>query len=363
MKYKKSVLVGMSGGVDSTVASFLLKEKGFRVEGIFFQFFNEDDSLEIKRDNVLNSGFSSTSRVRMIAEKLDIPFYKIDYQKEFREIVIDDFIRQYQGGMTPNPCIICNEKVKFNLLLSYALKNNIEYIATGHYAQVEKDWDQKQFFLKRGLDTKKDQSYFLYRLDQNILSKSLFPLGRLTKKGVEKIALEIGLETHRIKESQEICFINEGNYQKFIENNRREENKPGYFLDTSGNKLGKHKGIAFYTIGQRKKIGLSSNTRKYIIRINVEDNTIIIGNETDLYQRAFKIEKVHFISIDPISRPIKLQVQIRYNTHPAYAKVFPDQENRLNVFFDKPQKAITPGQSAVFYKKDNVIGGGIISNL
>lgn len=365
MEPKKSVLVGLSGGIDSAVAAFLLKEKGFRVEGIFFKFFNEDHSSIIQGTDTSNVGAFEESRVGMLAKILDIPLNRVNYQKKFSAIVIHDFISQYQKGFTPNPCILCNEKVKFHLLFNYANKHNLEFIATGHYARIGKSRNQKKFLLKRGIDQKKDQSYFLYRLNQDILSKSIFPLGKLLKRDVEKIALKIGLDLQGINESQEVCFLRGENYRKFIENKlgREDKSKMGYFLDTSGNILGKHRGIAFYTVGQRKKIGLSLNTRKYIVRINHNDHTIIVGDEADLYQREFKIENIHMISMQPLKKPVRLKVRIRYNTPAAYAKVFPCKENKMRILFDEPQRAIAPGQSAVFYQREYVIGGGMISGL
>lgn len=362
MKKNQSVLVAMSGGIDSSVSASILKEKGYQVNGIFFRFIDDEDFRKAQNSNQNNIS-SGRQRVQIVAQKLAIPMCEIDYRKRFRQIVIEDFIRKYQRGMTPNPCILCNEKMKFSLLFDYASKKGIQFIATGHYARVEKDKKLGRYFLKRGLDPKKDQSYFLYRLNETILSRCIFPLGSLIKIDVEKIAREIGLEFSKIKESQEICFIPGNNYRKLmeLETNQEEKSQSGYFLDTSGNLLGKHKGIAFYTIGQRRKIGLSLNTRKYIIRINPKDNTIIVGNESDLYRREFKVTKVHYISTNPILEPIRLQVQIRYNAPPAPATIFPCREGGLYVLFSEPQRAITPGQSAVFYNKEIVIGGGIIS--
>ncbi|MFW6149081.1 MAG: tRNA 2-thiouridine(34) synthase MnmA [Atribacterota bacterium] len=364
MKQNINVLVAMSGGIDSSVAAFLLKKLGYQVHGIYFQLIN-DKNYKGKKNlgQEAHGSYSGSQRVQEIAEKLNIPFRIIDYRKEFKETIIDDFISKYQNGITPNPCIICNEKVKFNLLFEYAKNNDMQLISTGHYVQTEKSVNGDEYLLRRGLDIKKDQSYFLYRLNQKILSRSIFPLGKQTKRNTEKIAREIGLIPFRIKESQEICFIYGNNYRQLIETKQGKGTKSGYFLDTSGNILGKHKGIAFYTIGQRRKIGLSLNTRKYIVRLNFKDNTIIIGDEEDLYQKECKLEKVHYISPKPISQPTRLQVQIRYNSFPSSATVIPDREDELRVFFDEPQRAITPGQSAVLYTDDFVVGGGIISNF
>ncbi|MFW6148843.1 MAG: tRNA 2-thiouridine(34) synthase MnmA [Atribacterota bacterium] len=364
MNNNKSVLIAMSGGIDSSVAAFLLKEKGHQVTGIYFQLtdnkknneFNGEESGDLPPDR---------QRVKKVAQKLDIPLYEVDYRKEFNKIVVDDFIRKYQSGFTPNPCVLCNEKVKFRLLFNYALKKGIEFIATGHYVRIKKNQKQDKYLLKRGLDRKKDQSYFLYRLSTNILSKCIFPLGNFTKRKVEKIACEIGLESSNIKESQEICFIPGNNYRKLIEqkSTRQENNQSGYFVDTSGNILGRHKGVAFYTVGQRRKIGLSLNTRKYIVRICPKSNNIVIGDEQNLYRRELKLIEVHYISRVPIMESVKLQVQIRYNTPPACATIFPYQKNSLYIIFKEPMRAITPGQSAVLYDKDIVVGGGIIGFL
>lgn len=362
MKQDKSVLVAISGGIDSSVAAFLLKNKGFQVKGIFFQLIDEDNIKNFKSKHHPDF-FTGEQRAELAAKKLEIPLYKIDYRKQFREIVINDFINKYQKGITPNPCILCNKEIKFSLLLDYALKKDIQSIATGHYVRVQRDGYRGKYLLKRGLDPKKEQSYFLYRITQDILSKSVFPLGNLTKIDVEKMALEIGLASFSVKESQEICFITGKNYRKMMPYEGERKNQTGYFVDTSGNILGKHKGIAFYTIGQRRKIGLSLNSRKYIVRIDPKKKLIMIGDEADLYQRECQVEKIHYVSIRPILGPTKLQVQIRYQAYPASATLFPHHKDRLKIVFDKPQRAITPGQSAVFYDHDVVIGGGNISTF
>lgn len=359
MEKANSVLVALSGGVDSSIAAFLLKEKGFEVAGIYFHLIDKEQYPKSLNSNQ-HDYFNNEERVQIIAQKLNIPLYKVDYREDFRKIIILDFVEQYQKGLTPNPCVYCNEKVKFKLLLEYALKNKIESIATGHYAKVELDRKQNKYLLKRGGDRKKEQSYFLYRLSESILAQCIFPLGNLSKKDTEKIAQEIGLTDYILKESQEICFIPGNDYRHLISYVGKIKNQAGYFLDSKGNILGKHKGIAYYTIGQRRKIGLSLNSRKYILKINPQDNTVVIGDEMELYRQEFEVTEVNYIYSNPILRPTKLLVQIRYNTPADWAMVYPNGEKELKVIFDKPQRAITPGQSAVFYDQDVVLGGGII---
>lgn len=358
----------MSGGVDSSIAAYLLQKRGYLVEGIYFQLSNENEVKSTKKGTLSENNTGSnrqtdSHRARVIANKLEIPFQVIDCGKEFKKIVINDFIKKYQLGITPNPCIVCNEKIKFKLLFYHARKMNIQFIATGHYARIEKDRKRNIHILKRGLDKKKEQSYFLYRLNQEILSKTIFPLGELTKKTVETMAKDTGLEILHAKESQEICFVSSNNYRKLIESQSKGEDRKGYFLDTSGNILGRHKGIAFYTVGQRRKIGLSLNNRKYIVKINQQDNNIIIGDEEDLYHRECVLRDIHYLFYETITKPTKLKIQIRYNAIPVTGTIFPVKQDLIKIVFDEPQRAITPGQSAVFYMNNTVLGGGIISRF
>ncbi len=346
------VLIGLSGGIDSAVAAFLLKERGLQVAGLYLHLI---DSLESPASS------NNRYRVQKIAQKLNIPFYVIDYREEFYRIIITDFIEQYRKGLTPNPCILCNEKVKFKLLYDFALKEGFTYIATGHYVRAEKSEREDRYLLKRGIDGKKEQSYFLYRIKEFILSKCIFPLGSLRKEDVKKIALEIGLTDYTETDSQEICFIPGNDYRKMLMKMGKIKEKEGHFLDSIGNILGKHKGISFYTVGQRRRTGLSLNSRKYVLKISAQDNSVIIGDEIELYKREFEVTALSFISFNPITKPTRLLVQIRYNAPPACAVLNPCDGEKMKIIFDEAQRAITPGQSAVFYDKDIVLGGGIIT--
>lgn len=342
---RKKVVVAMSGGVDSSVAAALLKEEGYEVLGVTMCHYDGDKNLEA---------------VHQIAQKLGISWYILDFTKEFKRLVIDYFCKEYLAGRTPNPCVICNLKIKFGLLLKKAKSLGADYIATGHYAINEYEQKINRFQLKRGVDGSKDQSYFLYRLNQDILPYVLFPLGRFKKSQSRELAKKFGLKNYKKEESQEICFIREGDYRKFLRQNISESIKQGKFIDNSGNILGIHQGIPFYTIGQRKRLGVSSNKRRYVIKINSQENSIILGKEEDLYQNKLIIKDLNFISGDKLSDAIKVEVKIRYNCKKSSAIISPYEDDKILIDFEKPQRAITPGQSAVFYQGDIVIGGGII---
>ena len=354
MKKVNRVLIGLSGGIDSAVAAFLLKKKGFQIAGLYLHLIDEPESTALSNKRY---------RVQNIAQKLNIPLHVIDYRKEFYRIIVTDFIEQYRRGLTPNPCIFCNEKVKFKLLYNFALKEGFTHIATGHYVRVDKDEKEGRYLLKRGIAQKKEQSYFLYRIKEPILSKCIFPLGSLRKEDVKEIAREIDLVDYTEKDSQEICFIPGNDYRKLMVKQGKIREEEGYFFDSAGNVLGKHKGISFYTVGQRRKTGLSLNSRKYVLKISAQDNSVIIGDENELYKQEFEVTALSCISSNPLTRPNRLLVQIRYNTPPARAVVYPCDGERMTIIFEEAQRAITPGQSAVFYDKDIVLGGGIISQL
>ncbi len=342
---KKRVVVAMSGGVDSSLTAALLKEEGYEVLGITMRHYDGDENLEV---------------AHQVAQKLGISWHILDFTKEFKRLVIDYFCQEYLEGRTPNPCVICNLKIKFGLLLEKAKSLGADYLATGHYAINEYDQKSNRFLLKRGVDESKDQSYFLYRLNQNILPYVLFPLGRLKKNQSRELAKKFGLKNYKKEESQEICFVRDRDYRKFLRQNVSESVKQGKFKDKSGNILGVHQGIPFYTIGQRKGLRVSLNKRMYVIKINSHRNVITLGDDKDLYKDKLLVKDLSFISGDKLSDSMKVEVKIRYNSKKSPAIISPSSEDKILINFEKLQRAITPGQSAVFYQGDVVIGGGII---
>jgi len=342
---KKKVVVAMSGGVDSSLAVALLKEKGYDVIGITIHHYEGNENLE---------------SVEQVAQNLKIPWHVLDFTKEFKNIVIDYFCQEYLTGQTPNPCVVCNLKIKFGLLLEKVKSLGTDYLATGHYAINEYDRKSKKYLLKRGIDEKKDQSYFLYRLNQEILPYVLFPLGKLKKSKTRELAKKYGLKNYKKEESQEICFIRDDNYRKFLTQYIKDTVQPGKFIDKEGKILGEHQGIPFYTIGQRKGLRVSLNKRMYVIEINPQQNTITLGDDKDLYKDKLLVKDLNIISGDKLSKSVKIEVKIRYNSKKSPAIISPYGEDRVLINFEKPQRAITPGQSAVFYQGDIVVGGGII---
>jgi len=342
---KKKVVVAMSGGVDSSLAAALLKEEGYDVLGITIHHYDGNESLE---------------SAEQAAQSLKIPWHVLDFTKEFKSIVIEYFCNEYLAGRTPNPCVTCNLEIKFGLLLEKAKSLGADYLATGHYAINEYDQKSKKFLLKRGVDENKDQSYFLYRLNQEILPCVLFPLGKFKKNQTREMAKKHGLKNYKKEESQEICFIRDDNYRKFLTQHIQDTIKPGKLIDKEGKIIGEHQGIPFYTIGQRKGLGVSLNKRMYVTEINFHKNVIILGDDKDLYRDKLFVKDLSFISGDKLSNSIKAEVKIRYNSKKSPANISPYGEGRVLINFEEPQRAITPGQSAVFYKRDVVVGGGII---
>ena len=348
-KSKQSVLLGMSGGVDSSTAAYLLKKQGFNVTGITLAMFNENDSDFQK--NVKDA--------KDTCKLLNIPYLVFNVEKDFKKYVVDYFISEYENGRTPNPCVICNRFVKFEGLLTKADELGIKYISTGHYASVE--GKNGKYLLKKGIDEKKDQSYFLYNLTQKQLSRSIFPLGQYTKKQVRDIAQKAKLPVSHKSESQEICFIKDNNYKKFINKYKTQNMPKGEFVDSKGNVLGYHSGITNYTIGQRRKLGISIGKPMYVLDIDKESNRIVLGSNNELFSTHLIAKDLNWIMIDKLEKEMEVKAKIRYGAKPADAAISPLENNRVKVIFTTAQRAITKGQAVVFYNDQYVVGGGIIS--
>ncbi len=328
---KKSVLVGMSGGVDSSLSVYLLLQKGYHVEGASLLTCGNDISL-----------------ARRIAEYFRIPFHVIDVEREFRKKIIEYSKEQYLNGMTPNPCVICNREVKFQSLIEKANDLNIQYVATGHYVRKGYNIFNKRHTLHRAKDLNKDQSYMLYNLSQEQISRSIFPLGKYDKKRVREIASKIGLEVAEKADSQDICFSLE------------KKDKLGNIVDMKGKLLGRHDGISNFTIGQRKGILISAKDAYYVVGIDPKSNSIIVGSEDNIYGKRLIAKDVNWVSIPEPKGEIKTTAKIRYRAEQARATLTPRDNNRVEVVFEKPQRAITKGQSVVFYKNNLLLGGGMI---
>lgn len=342
---RKKVVVAMSGGVDSSVAAALLKQQGYDVIGITMQIWSgkKDDSC---------CSLTAVEDARRVADKLGIPYYVLNFKDVFKKGVIDNFVHEYNCGRTPNPCVKCNQLIKFDALLKKVRELGSDYIATGHYARVAKDRSGR-YVLKKGKDNKKDQSYFLYPLSQEALSRTIFPLGDLTKPEVRKLAKKFGLKVADKAESQEICFV-EGSLEDFF------RPKGGNIVDLGGSVVGKHKGFQLYTIGQRRGLGLARKEPSYVVKIDPKRNEITVGNRGDAYGDDLVSSHVNTISIGELSSPMNIRAKIRYNSPESEAKLLPLSQGKIRVMFKKPQFAITPGQSVVFYDGEKVVGGGII---
>ena len=349
------VVVGLSGGVDSAVAAYILKEQGYQVIGVTLRTWQAESGAYSRCCDI--------SDARRTAMQLGIPFYNVNSLPEFKEHVTEPFVNAYLNGLTPNPCVACNRYIKWERLLSFADEINAEYVATGHYARVVRA-ENGRYTVKQAAYAAKDQTYMLYQLSQEQLSRTLMPLADLTKEEVREIAKKAGLDVADKHDSQEICFVLDGGYADYI--NAHVEGKlppPGDFVDEEGNILGKHKGIINYTVGQRKGLGIALGYPAYVKRIDPENNTVVLGNAESVMKSRILVRDLDFMSIEGIEKGEKLRafVKIRYHhaASPAYLERVDD--NTISVSFDKPVKAPAPGQSAVFYDSENrVMGGGII---
>ena len=346
------VMLGMSGGVDSTAAALLLQEAGYDVCGA---------TLLLHRSGEEGCGAAGeAASARRAAERLGIPFFTPDCTEEFAAQVMGDFVSEYRAGRTPNPCVRCNRTVKFPLLLREARRRGCAYIATGHYARVRRDEASGRWQLLRGTDRSKDQSYVLYPLSQEILSRLLLPVGTWEKPALRAMAAERGMENAMRRDSQDICFIPDGDYAAFLER-QGVSLEPGDFVDRQGYVLGRHRGLERYTLGQRRGLGVSGGRPLYVVEKRLEENQVVLGDEEDLYTGALRAEEFNWVSLPPQAGPIAVTARTRYSQGEAEALATPQGDGSVLVEFAAPQRAVTAGQSVVLYQGELVVGGGVIA--
>ena len=351
-KQNKKVLLGMSGGVDSSASAILLQEQGYEVYGVTLELWGKEDSqgnLEVATD------------AKKVCDILGIPHYTLNAKEQFREHVIKDFICQYKNCRTPNPCIECNKYLKFGYMYQMAKDMGIDYLATGHYAKMEYSEEYERYVIKKANNTSKDQSYVLYNMPKELLGKVLLPLAEIeTKEEIRKIAREHGLEAANKPDSEDICFIPDGDYKKFLEEHSDIQPQEGNIVNSKGEILGKHQGLYRYTIGQRKGLGISYSEPLFVIGFNPEKNELIVGTESEIYKKEMLVNPINLLLVDELEKPMKVMVKTRYSSQEYPAAIEMASQDTIKVIFDKPVARITPGQSAVFYIEDMVLGGGKI---
>ncbi|MDE6760559.1 MAG: tRNA 2-thiouridine(34) synthase MnmA [Lachnospiraceae bacterium] len=355
---KKKVAVGMSGGVDSSVAAYLLKEQGYDVIGVTMQIWQEEDPL-VLAENGGCCGLSAVDDARRVADMLGIPYYVLNFKREFKESVIDYFMEEYMHARTPNPCIACNRYVKWEALLNRAMEFGCDYIATGHYARVCR-LPNGRYALKKSATVRKDQTYALYNLTQDQLSKTLMPVGEYEKEEIRLMAERIGLPVAKKPDSQEICFIPDHDYASYIIKETGKTFPAGNFVDQNGNVLGRHKGIIHYTVGQRKGLGISLGTPAFVTDIRPETNEVVIGSDKDTYHDSLLGNQVNFMSVEKLEGELRVTAKIRYSHQGAPCRIKMVGEDIISCQFEEPVRAITPGQAVVFYDGDLVAGGATI---
>jgi tRNA-specific 2-thiouridylase len=368
---RQRVVCGMSGGVDSSATAALLLEQGYEVIGITLKLWPQDC---VNRAEDKCCGPQAVTDARSVCDKLDIPYYLIDEAAEFQKHVIQYFADEYKAGRTPNPCVMCNQNLKFGRLIDRADQLGADFIATGHFARVERPSPgfatlshpmgegrgEGRYLLKRGRDAKKDQSYFLFSLRQDQLARAIFPLGEKTKSDTREVARHCNLKTADKEESMEICFVPDNNYGGFLRSANLVQKTRGDIVDLHGHVLGQHDGIAFYTIGQRKGLGITTSKPVYVVELDAENNRVVVGDDSALDRDEFTADRCNWHPFDKLAEPIEVTAKIRYNHPGTPATVTPMEQGKVKVKLHTPQRAITPGQAAVFYQDDLVVGGGWI---
>ncbi len=355
---QKRAMIAMSGGVDSSAAALLMKDRGYECVGATMKLLGDD--LTASEGSSCGSD-NDAEDARAVAERLGMPFYVFDLSSEFKRHVIDRFVKAYEAGMTPNPCIDCNRYMKFDELLEKADELGCSFIVTGHYARTEYDEASGRYLLKKGADPAKDQSYVLYSLTQEQLSRVIFPLGGMLKTRIRDIAAEAGFVNASKPESQDICFVQKGKYGDFIEEYSGKKFPEGDFVFLDGTAAGRHKGIIRYTIGQRKGLGLALKKPAYVCRLDTERNQVVLGDNEDLFTRVVLAENINLISVPDLKSGMRVSARVRYHQPEKPAHVIQTGPDSLRLVFDEPQRAVTPGQSLVMYDGDTVVGGGIIT--